>query len=90
MITIPHAVELTFTHDADNTASGIGKAFGVNPTGYLKNISWNDDGYNLKVIMLQSKTGIVNDMQDYKFYIAGTVTNCSCNLLMDMISTGMI
>jgi hypothetical protein len=25
--------------------------------------------------MLQSKTAIVNDMQDYKFYIAGTVTN---------------
>lgn len=73
--TIPHAVELTFTHDPDSTAGGSGKAFVVNPLGYLKNISWSDDGTTMKIIIMQSKDGIIDDMTDYKFYITGTTTN---------------
>ena len=65
---LPHAVELSFTH-------GSGQAFVINPLGYIKNLSWADDGTNMKIIMLQSKDGIIDDMKDYKFYISGSVTN---------------
>jgi len=65
---LPHAIELSFTH-------GSGEAFVINPLGYIKNLSWADDGTNMKIIMLQSKDGIVDDMKDYKFYISGSVTN---------------
>ena len=72
---IPHAVELNFTHDADKTAGGTGKATVINPLGYRKNLFWHDDGTNLKIVMMQSKDSIIDDMKDFKFYIAGTVTN---------------
>lgn len=73
--TIPYAIEINFTHDPDKTVGGTGKAFVVNPLGYKKNLSWNDDGTNLKIIMTQSTDNIINDMNDYKFYIAGTAAN---------------
>jgi hypothetical protein len=72
---IPHAIEITLTHNPDNTAGGTGKAFVVNPLGYLKTVSWSDDGTNMKIILMQSKDGIIDDMNDYKFYVAGTTTN---------------
>lgn len=72
---IPTAVELNFTHDADETVGGTGKAFVVNPTGYRKALSWSDDGVNLKVILIESRTGSINDMKDFKIYITGTATN---------------
>ena len=72
---IPHAVEILFTHDPEITIECTGKAFVINPLGYRKNLTWVDDGINLKVIMLQSNDGIINNMNDYKFYIAGTTTN---------------
>jgi hypothetical protein len=73
--TIPSAIEITFTHDPDNTVGGTGRAFVVNPLGYRKNIHWSDDGSNMKIILLESKDGIIDNMNDYKFYITGTVSN---------------
>lgn len=73
--TIPSAVEITFTHDPDITVGGTGQAFVINPLGYRKNLHWSDDGINLKIIMIESKSGIIDNMNDYKFYIAGTATN---------------
>jgi hypothetical protein len=72
---IPYAIEVTLTHDPDVTQNGSGKAFVINPLGYLKNLSWSDDGINMKIILMQSKDGIIDDMKDYKFYVAGTATN---------------
>lgn len=72
---IPNAVEITFTHDPDVTVGGTGKAFIVNPLGYRKNLHWSDDGINLKIIIMESKDGIIDDMNDYKFYVTGTVSN---------------
>jgi hypothetical protein len=77
--TIPHAVELNFTHDPDETAGGTGRAFIVNPLGYRKNLAWNDDGINLKIVLTESRNGIIDNMKDYKFYIAGTSTNMQLN-----------
>jgi len=73
--TIPHAIEINFTHDPDNSVGGSGRAFVVNPLGYRKNLHWSDDGINLKIIMIESKDGIIDNMNDYKFYITGTVNN---------------
>jgi hypothetical protein len=73
--TIPSAMEITFTHDPDITIGGTGRAFVVNPLGYRKNLHWSDDGINMKIILIESKDGIIDDMNDYKFYIAGTVSN---------------
>ncbi len=71
----PHAVEVTLTHDPDNTAGGTGKAFVINPLGALTNTSWNDDGTNMKIIMMVSEGGNTIIMKNYKFYVAGTATN---------------
>ena len=51
------------------------RTFAVNPLGYKKNLAWNDDGTELKVIMTPSSNAAFDDMKDYKFYIAGGVTN---------------
>ena len=72
---IPHAIEMTFSHSPDKTVGGTGMAFVINPPGYRKNLTWSDDGTKLKVIMLQSKNGIIDNMNDYKFYISGSATN---------------
>lgn len=73
--TLPYAIEINLTHDPDNTVGGAGRAFVVNPLGYRKNIIWDDDGVNMKIILTQSTDGIIDDMNDYKFYISGTATN---------------
>lgn len=73
--TLPHAIEVVISHDPDTTAGGTGKATAINPLGYRKNLSWNDDGINMKIILLQSKDGIIDNMNDYKFYISGSTTN---------------
>ena len=73
--TVPHTIEINFTHDPDNSVGGSGRAFVVNPLGYRKNLHWSDDGINLKIIMIESKDGIIDNMNDYKFYITGTVSN---------------
>ena len=71
---IPYAIEITMTHLPDSTVGGTGKAFVINSLGYLKNLSWSDDGTNMKIILMQSKDGTINDMSDYKFYVAGTAS----------------
>ena len=71
---IPHAIEISFTHDPDASIGGTGKAFVVNPLGYRKALHWTDDGTNMTIIMNESKTGLIDHMNDYKFYITGTVT----------------
>ena len=71
---IPHAIEISFTHDPDASIGGTGKAFVVNPLGYRKALHWSDDGTNMTIIMNESKAGLIDHMNDYKFYITGTVT----------------
>jgi hypothetical protein len=66
--TLPRAIEINLSH-------GVGDPFVVNPLGYRKNLSWNDDGTNLKIIMTESQPGLIDNIKDYKFYIAGTVTD---------------
>ena len=86
--TIPSAIEVTFTHDPDVTVGGIGKATVINPTGYRKSVNWSDDGTNMKIIMTESKNGNIDNMNDYKFYIAGTATNLAVGTVNGYDSNG--
>lgn len=71
----PHAVELLLTHDADSTIGGTGKAYVVNPVGYQKSLSWSDNGTDMKVIITPTHDGSISDAIDFKFYVAGGITN---------------
>ncbi|NOX08500.1 MAG: hypothetical protein GXP22_03255 [Gammaproteobacteria bacterium] len=73
--TIPHAVELIITHDPDANNGGAGIAYVSNPRGDVKNLLWTDDGLNTHVIITPVNNVTLGAMQDFKFYIAGGVTN---------------
>lgn len=85
---IPHALEISLTHDTDVNLCGSCEPFVINPLGYLKNISWSDDGPDMKVIIMQSKNGIIDNVNDFKFYIAGTATNLALNTVKGFDSNG--
>lgn len=85
---IPAALEITFTHDPDVTIGGTGKYSVINPKATKKNLLWNDDGTNLKVIMLEAHAGSVESIKDYKFYIAGSATNLQLNSINGYDATG--
>lgn len=68
--TIPYAIEITLSH-----TTGTGTAFAVNPLGYKKNLAWSDNGTTLKAILTPASDMIIDHMNDYKFYVAGGVTN---------------
>jgi hypothetical protein len=78
--TVPEAIQVDLIHDPDKNNGGTGKAHVVNPTGWVKNTawrSWYDSDINknhLRVIMTPARDGIIYDMLDFKFYVAGGVT----------------
>jgi hypothetical protein len=72
---IPHAVQLDFTHDPDADNGGVGKAYVVEPISGVKNISWTDDGTNLRVVVLPADGNTPISFEDFKFYVAGGITN---------------
>jgi len=76
---IPHAIQVDFTHDPDVDNSGVGRAYVTNPRGDLKNIMWNDNGINLQVLLTPTQLQSVSDMQDFKFYVSGGITNLLMN-----------
>ena len=67
---LPHAVQLDFAHD-----TGVGKAYVVEPISGLKNITWSDDGTNLRVIIMPADGKALTGFEDFKFYVAGGITN---------------
>lgn len=75
--TIPFAIELNLTHDPDVDHGGAGRAGVINPRGEIKSVQWQDTGTNLHVILLPSSTQLLSNMVDFKFYVAGNITNLS-------------
>lgn len=71
--TVPAAISIDLIHDAE--VAGVTKAFVVNPTGEIKNIHWNDDGTTAKVLILPASSVGFSSLKDFKFYVAGGVTN---------------
>ncbi len=86
--TIPYAIEVTLTHDPDIDNGGSGKAFPVNPVGYKKNLAWSDNGTTLKTILTPASNVAVDHMKDFKFYVAGQVTNLSVSNISAFDSNG--
>lgn len=76
---LPYAVQVELTHDPDADNGGVGRAYVVNPLGYIKNLSWNDDGATMKIVLLPARDGEITVMHDFKFYVAGGVTNLTVN-----------
>lgn len=70
--TIPHAVQIEFSH-----TPSVGAAYVVNPRGDLKNVTWSDDGSNLKVFITPSTGLTTTQIKDFKFYVAGGLTGLS-------------
>ena len=65
--TVPQAIQIDLTHDATVYP------YVVNPIGYIKNVVWENDGSNLRVILLPARSGEITTMTDYKFYVARVI-----------------
>ena len=80
---VPHAIEVTFTHDPDLIGGGTsGVTYVTSPRADIKNISWSDTGTQLTVIMTPSRLSpfvSITDLVDYKFYVAGGITGLTNN-----------
>jgi hypothetical protein len=72
---IPYAVQMDFTHDPDVDHAGVGRAYVVEPISGVKNITWSDDGSNLRVIILPANGNALTSFKDFKFYVAGGINN---------------
>lgn len=73
--TIPYAIQVDLSHSADVNHGGVGMACVINPRGDLKNVSWSDTGVSLRAILMPAKGQALSAMLDYKFYVAGGITN---------------
>ena len=72
--TVPQAIQIDMAHDPDVDSGGVGRAYVVNPIGYIKNTAWHDDGINMRVILTPTRDSVISTMTDFKFYVAGGVT----------------
>jgi hypothetical protein len=68
--TVPYGVEMVL-----NYTLGTGSAYVANPRGDLKNINWSDNGSALKVILLPARAQALANIKQFKFYVAGGITN---------------
>lgn len=87
---IPHAIEVMLTHAPDSTAGGTGRALAINPRGEIKTLSWSDDGTSMHVIMLRSNDLVVDNIKDFKFYVAGGVTSLSLGTVTAYDDSGTV
>lgn len=71
--TVPYAVQLDLLHAPDTDHGGAGRTHVINPRGDLKNLSWRDDGTNLRVLLMPAKGSAPGSMKDFKFYVAGGI-----------------
>ncbi len=72
--TIPFAIQIDLVHNPDMNNGGSGKAYVVNPRGDLKNVAWKDDGTHLRMILTPASGSALNNMKEFKCYVAGGVT----------------
>jgi hypothetical protein len=47
----------------------------------MKSLVWSDDGMNLKVILSPANLTGIKSLKDFKFYIAGGITNLTLGSL---------
>lgn len=73
--TLPYAIQIDLSHDPDVDHGGTGRAHVVNPRGDIKSVAWSDDGSNLRVLLTPVRDGSVGAFTDFKFHVAGGVSN---------------
>lgn len=72
---IPHAIQLEIAHMPDKDNGGVGRPFVATGRSDIKNITWSDDGSNMRVIILPARTSeTIPSFANFKFYIAGGLT----------------
>jgi len=87
---VPHAMEISMSHLPDMNNGGNGIVYVSNPRGDLKNILWNDDGFNLKVILTPARTLSLTEMKDFKFYISGGIGSLVVTNITAVDSNGIV
>lgn len=73
--TVPFAIQVDFSHSPDVDHGGSGRAHVINPRGDIKNVTWSDTGASMRVIVAPANGKVLSSMTDYKFYVAGGITN---------------
>lgn len=86
--TVPHSIQIEFSHDADMDNGGVGRIHVVNPRGDIKNLTWADDGITLKTILYPARDSAPTSLEDFKFYVAGGITNLALNSIDAFDDTG--
>jgi len=86
--TVPYAIQLDIVHDPDVDRGGVGRAYVVNTRGDIKNVSWTDDGTNLRVILLPANNQTPSDLLHFKFYVAGGITGLQNPVVQAFDSNG--
>lgn len=71
--TVPHALQVDFLHDPDDSLGGTGRPHVINPRGDMTNVAWTDDGTSMRVIVTPARTGL-SRMEHFRFYVAGGIT----------------
>lgn len=67
--TTPFAIQIDLSHDTD-----VGIPYIVNPRGDIKNITWADDGSNMRALLsFAYDTPLRANMARFKFYVSGNV-----------------
>lgn len=72
--TIPYALQFDIAHNPDVANGGAGIPHVVGSRSDLQNISWSDDGGNLKVILQPSTSDTLANIKHFRFYITGGLT----------------
>jgi len=69
---VPHAIQVSLSRDTH--LNGI--PYVVNPRGDIKNITWADDGENIRVMLsLTHQSPAHKSMERFKFYVTGGVSD---------------
>lgn len=80
--TVPHAIQVDLMHALANDGNGnggTGYPYAVNPRGDIKSMNWSDDGTNMRVILMPTHGNSINDMVQFKFYVAGGLQALALN-----------
>lgn len=81
---VPYAIQIEFTH-----TTGDNVAYAVNPRGDLKNLAWSDNGSHIKVILTPASDMADRRIQDFKFYLAGSLAGLTQTSLMAYDESGV-
>jgi len=73
--TVPYAIQLDMSHDADMDNGGTGRTHVINTRGDIKGVAWSDTGTSARVILTPAKGQTLGLMSDFKIYVAGGINN---------------